>query len=65
MPANLFRMDEGALVRYRGVQSEAIRYSIEANEKAFPEIYARFGETGRNACVRELALQLDFCGQPW
>ena len=60
MPANLFRMDEGALVRYRGVQSEAIRYSIEANEKAFPEIYARFGETGRNACVRELALQLDF-----
>jgi methanogenic corrinoid protein MtbC1 len=42
------------------LRPDAIRYSIEANEKAFPEIYARFSETGRNACVQELSLELDF-----
>ena len=58
--SNCFRIDEDVLVRYRELRPDAIRYSIDANEKAFPEIYARFGETGRNACVQELTLQLDF-----
>jgi methanogenic corrinoid protein MtbC1 len=58
--SNCFRADEDVLVRYIELRSDAIGYTIEANEKAFPEIYARFGETGRNACVQELRLQLDF-----
>ena len=58
--SNPFQTDEDVLVRYRELRPDAIGYSIEANEKAFPEIYARFGETGRNACVQELTLQLDF-----
>ena len=58
--SNIFRTDEDVLVHYRKLHPDAIGYSIEANEKAFPEIYARFGETGRNACVQELTLQLDF-----
>src|SRR5664279_2138991 len=53
MSTNLFRTDEDLLVRYRELRSDAIRYSIETDEKAFPEIYAHFGETGRNACAQE------------
>nr|WP_294577306.1 B12-binding domain-containing protein [uncultured Rhodopila sp.] len=58
--SNLFRADEDVLVRYRELRPDAIRYSIETSEEAFPEIYARFGETGRDACVQELSLELDF-----
>jgi methanogenic corrinoid protein MtbC1 len=58
--SNLFQTDEDVLMRYRELRADAIRCSIEANEKAFPEIYARFSEAGRNACVQELTLQLDF-----
>ena len=60
MSTNLFRTDEDLLVRYRELRSDAIRYSIETDEKAFPEIYAHFGETGRNACAQELSLELNF-----
>jgi hypothetical protein len=60
MSTNGFRADEDVLERYRALRSDAIRYSIATNETAFPEIYARFGEAGRHACVQELTLQLDF-----
>lgn len=55
-----FQIDSATLTRYTELRSDAIAYTLAASERAFPEIYARFGAKGRQACAEDIGYHLDF-----
>ncbi len=55
-----YRVDAGTLARFSALRDTATRHAVDASEQAFPEIYAHFGPSGRQACLDDVALHLDF-----
>lgn len=55
-----FQLDPATLARYIEMRCDAIAYTLAASERAFPEIYARFGAKGREACAEDIGYHLDF-----
>lgn len=55
-----FQIDLHGLGRYCALRDEAIAHALAASERAFPEVYARFGPKGRAACAEDLGFHLDF-----
>ncbi len=55
-----FRLDDGGIAAFIALRDEAIAFALAASERAFPEIYARFGARGREACQEDLGYHLDF-----
>ena len=60
MSATQFQLDHAALERYLHLRGAAIAHTLAASESAFPEVYARFGQKGREACAEDLGYHLDF-----
>ena len=55
-----YQLDPATLTRYVGLRREAIAETLAASERAFPDVYARFGQKGREACAEDLGFHLDF-----
>ena len=53
-------IDSVALARFDELRDDAIAHALAASERAFPEVYARFGPKGREACAEDLGYHLDF-----
>ena len=60
MSSTNFQLDGATLARYLDLRGDAIAYTLAASERAFPEVYARFGQKGREACAEDLGYHLDF-----
>ena len=54
------QLDPATLTRYLGLRDEAIAVTLAASERALPDVYARFGQKGREACAKDLGYHLDF-----
>jgi len=54
------RLGEDALARFLRLREEAVTSLSERFYATFPEIYARYGERGRDACREDLGYVLDF-----
>lgn len=55
-----FQIDAQSVERFCSLRGEAIAHALAASERAFPEVYARFGAKGRTACAEDLGFHLDF-----
>lgn len=55
-----FQIDAAGVERFCALRDEAIAHALGASERAFPEVYARFGPKGRAACAEDLGFHLDF-----
>lgn len=55
-----YLMQPDGIALFRALREDAVRYVLDANECAFPEIYARFGPRGREACAEDVGYHLDF-----
>lgn len=42
------------------LRADAVGHVVQASETAFPEIHARFGARGRDACAEDIGFHLDF-----
>lgn len=60
MHTDLLQVDSAALARFAELRDDAIAHALAASEHAFPEVYARFGPKGREACAEDLGYHLDF-----
>ncbi len=60
MNTSTYQLDPLTLTRYLEQRDEAIAATLAASERAFPEVYARFGQKGREACAEDLGYHLDF-----
>ncbi|MCU7376226.1 cobalamin B12-binding domain-containing protein [Paucibacter sp. O1-1] len=60
MSDTTFQLDPHSVKRYVSLRDEAIAHALAASERAFPEVYARFGAKGREACAEDLGFHLDF-----
>ncbi|HSH41565.1 MAG TPA: cobalamin-dependent protein [Arenicellales bacterium] len=53
-------MDDQLLEQFDALRGDAIRQAAADCEQAFPEMIARFGRRGREACEEDLGFHLDF-----
>jgi methanogenic corrinoid protein MtbC1 len=60
MNAHTYRIDAHAMEQFCALRDEAVAHALAASERAFPEVYARFGAKGRAACAEDLGFHLDF-----
>ena len=60
MNNNRYQLDPATLTRYLELRGDAIAHTLAAGEQAFPEVYARYGQKGREACAEDLGYHLDF-----
>jgi MerR family transcriptional regulator, light-induced transcriptional regulator len=56
----VYRLDDAGVAAFMALRDEAIAHTLAASERAFPEVYARFGPRGRQACEEDLGYHLDF-----
>ena len=55
-----YQVDSNGIERFCALRGEAIAHALAASERASPEVYARFGPKGREACAEDLGFHLDF-----
>ena len=55
-----YQADPRTLAQYQALRDAAIAHTLAASEQAFPQVYARFGQKGREACAEDLGYHLDF-----
>lgn len=48
------------LERFSALRGEAIRFATAESRKAWPELFARFGARGLEACAEDIGFHLDF-----
>ena len=57
---SLYSLDNTQLARFVALRADAVRHTLLASEQAFPEVYERFGQRGRDACAEDIGFHLDF-----
>ena len=60
MSDKAFQIDPHGVERFCALREEAIAHALAASERAFPEVYARFGPKDRAACAEDLGFHHDF-----
>ncbi|MBA3058628.1 MAG: cobalamin B12-binding domain-containing protein [Gammaproteobacteria bacterium] len=55
-----YLMQPAGITRFLALREDAVRYVLDANVRAYPEVYARFGPRGREACAEDVGYHLDF-----
>ena len=55
-----FQIDTHGIEHFCTLRDAAMAHALAASERAFPEVYARFGPKGRAACAEDLGFHLDF-----
>ena len=60
MSDKAFQIDPHGVERFCALREEAIAHALAASERAFPEVYARFGPKDPAACAEDLGFHHDF-----
>jgi MerR family transcriptional regulator, light-induced transcriptional regulator len=55
-----YRLDSDALASFDAGRRDAVQYAAHSCEAAFPDLYAPFGERGREHCIEDIGFHLDF-----
>ena len=45
---------------FLALRTEALQFAMEASARAYPQVFARFGPRGREACAEDMTYHLDF-----
>jgi len=55
-----YRLDADALASLDAGRRDAVQFAAHSCEAAFPDLYAPFGERGREHCIEDIGFHLDF-----
>lgn len=58
--ATPYRSAPDTLERFLALRTDALHFAMEASARAYPQVFARFGPRGREACAEDMAYHLDF-----